>query len=158
MLLNERKGWSVPCPDGESPCSRVIFQGLSHQVGTFRCSAAHPRWQRPNYVVGWGVVLFPRVPVRIEPHAGGGGVIDPGRAMLLEADDLYERARVCAAVACGRGYAEVSVAEVPVRDPGDATATLDTWYEVAFERPVANDDELESELRYALALEKTVVR
>jgi hypothetical protein len=74
------------------------------------------------------------------------------------ADDLYQRARVCAADACGRGYAEVSVAEVPVRDPGDATATLDTWYEVAFERSVADDDELESELRYALALEKTVVR
>jgi hypothetical protein len=74
------------------------------------------------------------------------------------ADDLYQRARVYAADACGRGYAEVSVAEVPVRDPGDATATLDTWYEVAFERPVASDDELESELRYALALEKTVVR
>ena len=74
------------------------------------------------------------------------------------ADDLYERARVCAADACGRGYAEVGVAEVPVRDPGDASSTLDTWYEVAFERPVANDDELESELRYALALEKTVVR
>ena len=74
------------------------------------------------------------------------------------ADDLYARARVCAAEACGRGYAEVSVAEVPVRDPGDASATLDTWYEVAFERPVASEDELESELRNALALEKTVAR
>jgi hypothetical protein len=74
------------------------------------------------------------------------------------ADDLYERARVCAAEAVGRGYSEVSVAAVPVRDPGDATATLDTWFEVAFERPVASEDELEHELRYALALEKTVAR
>jgi hypothetical protein len=74
------------------------------------------------------------------------------------ADDLYERARACAAEACGRGYAEVGVAAVPVRDPGDASSTLDTWYEVAFERPVGNDDELEHELRYALALEKTVAR
>jgi len=74
------------------------------------------------------------------------------------AEDLYERARICAAEACARGYAEVSVAAVPVRDPGDASATLDTWYEVAFERPVASEDELESELRYALALEKTVLR
>lgn len=73
-------------------------------------------------------------------------------------DDLYARARVCAAEACDRGYAEVSVAEVPVRDPGDASSTLDTWYEVAFERAVASEDELESELRYALALEKTVAR
>ena len=73
-----------------------------------------------------------------------------------KADDLYARARECAAEARGRGYAEVGVAEVPVRDPGDASSTLDTWYEVSFERPVANEDELEQELRYALALEKTV--
>jgi hypothetical protein len=71
-------------------------------------------------------------------------------------EDLYERARACAAEARGRGYSEVSVAAVPVRDPGDASNTLDTWYEVAFERAVASEDELERELRYALALEKTV--
>jgi hypothetical protein len=74
------------------------------------------------------------------------------------AADLYERARSCAVEACGRGYAEVGVAEVPVRDPGDASATLDTWYEVWFERQVSGDDELEQELRYALALEKTAAR
>jgi hypothetical protein len=72
------------------------------------------------------------------------------------AEDLYERARVCAAEACGRGYTETGVAEVPIRDPGDASSTLDTWYEVSFERPVASDDELEQELRYALSLEKTI--
>lgn len=70
--------------------------------------------------------------------------------------DLYERARACALDAMGRGYAEVGVAEVPVRDPGDASSTLDTWYEVSFERAVASEDELEQELRYALGLEKTV--
>lgn len=74
-----------------------------------------------------------------------------------QAEDLFDRARACAAEALGRGYSEVGVAEVPVRDPGDATHTLDTWYEVSFERSVASVDELEQELRYALALEKTVV-
>ena len=74
------------------------------------------------------------------------------------AGELYDRARACAAEALVRGYSEVGVAEVPVRDPGDASSTLDTWYEVAFERSVASEDELESELRYALALEKTVSR
>jgi len=72
--------------------------------------------------------------------------------------ELFERARACAVEALSRGYSEVGVAEVPVRDPGDASSTLDTWYEVAFERAVASEDELESELRYALALEKTVSR
>ena len=75
-----------------------------------------------------------------------------------KAEDLYERARDCVIEARGRGYAEVGVAEVPVRDPGDASSTLDTWYEVAFERSVAGEDELEQELRYALSLEKTVTR
>jgi hypothetical protein len=74
------------------------------------------------------------------------------------AGELYDRARACAADAVGRGYSEVGVAEVPVRDPGDASSTLDTWYEVAFERSVASEDELENELRYALGLEKTVSR
>lgn len=72
-----------------------------------------------------------------------------------KAEDLFERARSCASEARGRGYAEVGAAEVKVRDPGDGSTTLDTWYEVSFERPVASDDELEQELRYALALEKT---
>jgi hypothetical protein len=72
-----------------------------------------------------------------------------------KAEDLFARARACAAEAKERGYTEVSQAEVPVRDPGDASSTLDTWYEVAFERAVADEDELEKELRYALALEKT---
>jgi hypothetical protein len=72
-----------------------------------------------------------------------------------KADDLFARARECAAEARERGYAEVGQAEVPVRDPGDSSSTLDTWYEVSFERPVADEDELEKELRYALALEKT---
>jgi hypothetical protein len=76
----------------------------------------------------------------------------------VSADELYERARDCAVEALGRGYAEVGVAEVPVRDPGDASSTLDTWYEVSFERDVASEDELEHELRYALGLEKTVSR
>ena len=76
----------------------------------------------------------------------------------LPASDVYERARACAHDAIGRGYTEVGVAEVPIRDPGDASSTLDTWYEVSFERSVASDDELEQELRYALALEKTVSR
>jgi hypothetical protein len=76
----------------------------------------------------------------------------------LAAGDVYERARACAAEAVGRGYAEVGVAEVPVHDPGDASSTLDTWYEVSFERSVASEDELEQELRYALGLEKTVSR
>ncbi len=42
----------------------------------------------------------------------------------VSADDLYERARASVSDAQARGYAEVGVAAVPVRDPGDASSTL----------------------------------
>ena len=45
---------------------------------------------------------------------------------------------------------------VPIRDPGDESRTLDTWYEVWLERPVLGLDELVTELRRALAIERTV--
>jgi hypothetical protein len=73
-------------------------------------------------------------------------------------EDLFERARACAADARQRGYEESGTAAVPVRDPGDPSTTLDTWYEVSFERAVADEEELVAELTYALALDKTVAR
>jgi hypothetical protein len=109
---------------------------------------------RDNLIMDSGVAakVAPSLTVRfvIRAQASMFPAVDP--------EDVYERARAWAEEPRGRGYAEVGVAAVPVRDPGDASSTLDTWYEVAFERPVASEEELESELRYALALEKTVVR
>lgn len=69
--------------------------------------------------------------------------------------ELYNRARHLAKHGISTGYAEVEAEAVPVRDPGGGAGTLDTWYEVAFEKPVASEDLVE-ELRYALGLEKTV--
>jgi hypothetical protein len=54
-----------------------------------------------------------------------------------------------------RGFRETGTKVVPIRDPGDRTRTLDTWYEVWFERSVSDVTELESELRIALSLEKS---
>ena len=70
-------------------------------------------------------------------------------------DSLFGRARKLAESAILRGFRETSTKVVPIRDPGDRTRTLDTWYEVWFERPVSDVNELESELRIALALEKS---
>lgn len=67
---------------------------------------------------------------------------------------LFERARSQADSAVQKGYRETETAIVPIKDPGGGTGTLDTWYEVAFERKVAEGD-LVAELRYALGLEKT---
>ncbi len=71
-------------------------------------------------------------------------------------EQLFARARAAAAGSVDRGYAEVGTTVVPISDPGDSSRTLDTWYEVALERAVADLDELFNELRYALELNKTV--
>ena len=73
-------------------------------------------------------------------------------------EQILERARQLGTEAARRGYQEVSAASVEVRDPGDPSQTLDVWHEVAFERALANDAELVTELRYALAYEKIVSR
>jgi hypothetical protein len=73
------------------------------------------------------------------------------------ADQLFERARAMTA-GVDAGYVECESHVVAVTDPGDRSRTLDTWYEVAFQKTVASAEELYQELRFALGLEKTVPR
>lgn len=70
-------------------------------------------------------------------------------------DALFARARSLARPALQRGYRETEARVLPIRDPGDPARVLDTWYEVWFERPVRDLEELEQELRLALSLEKS---
>lgn len=70
--------------------------------------------------------------------------------------DLFDRAIKIAGLALERGYAEVGRNVVPIHDPGDRSRTLDTWYEVAFERAVESVGDLFAELRFAIQLDKTV--
>ena len=71
---------------------------------------------------------------------------------------LFERARALAAPMTERGYGEVGCASVPVKDPGDPNRTLDTWYEVTYERKLGDEADLHPELRFALSLAKTAER
>jgi hypothetical protein len=73
-------------------------------------------------------------------------------------DSLFGHARRIAQHTTGLGYAEVSTAVVPIHDPGDRTRILDTWYEVAFERVVADEAEMIGELRNALGWAKVATR
>ncbi|HEX4476019.1 MAG TPA: hypothetical protein VH142_13130 [Polyangiaceae bacterium] len=70
------------------------------------------------------------------------------------ADALFARARGVAESSASRGYREVESAVVPIKDPGGGPGTLDTWYEVAFERGV-EAEALVEELKYALGVEKS---
>ncbi len=69
--------------------------------------------------------------------------------------DLFARATRIAGPALDRGYAELERTVVPIHDPGDRSRTLDTWYEVSFERAVAEVGELFTELRFAIQMDKT---
>lgn len=67
---------------------------------------------------------------------------------------LFARARNLAAASRQRGYTEAETMVIAIKDPGGGPTTLDTWYEVAYERAVEEAD-LVDELRYALGVEKT---
>jgi hypothetical protein len=70
-------------------------------------------------------------------------------------EELFQRARRLGKSSTARGYSEADTSVVPIHDPGDRSRTLDTWYEVAFEKGVADLDELAAELSYAIGLAKT---
>lgn len=72
-----------------------------------------------------------------------------------EGDELLARARALSGPFEARGYREASTQTVVVKDPGDGTRTLDTWYEVFFERPVEGLEAAAAELRFALEQKKT---
>jgi hypothetical protein len=71
-------------------------------------------------------------------------------------EELFARARRLGTGSAERGYLEADATVVPIADPGNRSRTLDTWYEVAFEKQVADVEELEREIQYALALDKAV--
>src|SRR5687768_9944176 len=73
-------------------------------------------------------------------------------------DQLFQRARDQAHAALERGYLEAQTTIVPMMDPSDKTRTLDTWFEVSFEKNVADVSELVEELHFALSLDKTASR
>jgi len=107
---------------------------------------------RENLIMDSGVAAHPGETLRVRFVVRAQGSDFPAAG----AEELFERARMAGSQAIARGYAEVATATVPVPDPGDSSRTLDVWYEVAFEKSVVDETELLSELRYALALDKTV--
>jgi hypothetical protein len=73
-------------------------------------------------------------------------------------EQLFQRARLQASSALERGYEEAQTNIVPMVDPSDKTRTLDTWFEVSFEKNVADVSELVTELHFALSLDKMASR
>lgn len=69
---------------------------------------------------------------------------------------LFARARALAEPAVAKGFSEVSTAVNAVKDPADASRTLDTFYELKLAQEVATLEDAVSLLKFVLSLEKAV--
>lgn len=69
---------------------------------------------------------------------------------------LFERVRELAEPALAQGFAEVSTAVTAVKDPADASRTLDTFYEINLVHDVATVEDAVPVLKFVLSLEKAV--
>jgi hypothetical protein len=67
---------------------------------------------------------------------------------------LFERVNQLAEPARTGGFAEVERNVAPVADPGDATRTLDTFYEITLSKEAADIEKALEEVRFALTLDK----
>jgi hypothetical protein len=107
---------------------------------------------RDNLIMDSGVAACLGEPLAVRVVLRAQGNDFPGESPA----QLVGRARELGNALTTRGYAEVQAQTVPILDPGDRTKTLDTWYEVSLERVVGGAGELVDELRFALAVDKTV--
>jgi hypothetical protein len=105
---------------------------------------------RENLIMDGGVCAIAGEPLTVRLVVRAQASLFPGESV----DQLFGRARSVATASAGLGYGEVETTVVSIADPGGGPSTLETWYEVAFEK-VVEPGELVAELRYALGLEKT---
>jgi hypothetical protein len=76
---------------------------------------------------------------------------DPDEAM-------FERARALGKPAEARGYVEAGTQITRLPDPSDEGRTLDSWFEVSFEKPTSGLEEAMAEVGFALSIEKVASR
>lgn len=109
---------------------------------------------RPNLIMDSGVSVLAgdsikvRVVVRVERRDF------PGE----DDERLFERARALGALAMTRGWVEVHHAAREMRDAGDGSQLLDTWFEVTFEHDAGDENQAADEARFGLTLPKIATR
>jgi hypothetical protein len=103
---------------------------------------------RDNLIMDSGVSVTTGLSVRFVVRAQRSDFPNDATAML------FERARALAAAAVARGYVETAALTSPMHDPADPSRTLDTWYEVVFEKPVTSLDDAMTEVGFAMGIEK----
>jgi hypothetical protein len=109
---------------------------------------------RENLIMDAGVSVRLEGPLRVRVVTRAQKNDFPGE----DGELLTVRARRLGDAAVARGFAERSVSERMLYDPGDGTKVLDTWLEVSFEKDVAALADALDEVRFAMTLEKTASR
>lgn len=71
---------------------------------------------------------------------------------------MFDHARSLANNLAERGYTEVATQITPLLDPNDDTHTLDSWFEVSYEKRVQDLVEAMTEVGFALSIEKVASR
>jgi len=138
----------MPSPTPSELKKQLVAQGLEiFRVQGIRIHLADR--VRENLIMDGGVCAVASDPpvVRFVTRAQASHF--PGET----AEELFARARRLAESSQPLGYREVETLVVTIKDPGGGPATLDTCYEVAYEKTV-DSATLVEELRYALRLEK----
>jgi hypothetical protein len=105
---------------------------------------------RENLIMDSGVRLRTTEPLHVRI------VLRAQKADFPHEDDphLFDRVRALGAAVLQAGYVEVQATASKVTDPGDAERTLDTFYEIFYEKAAASLDAAIVELKFALSLEK----
>ena len=109
---------------------------------------------RENLILDSGVRLAPLEDGKVQVKV----VLRAQKADFPNDDEtaLFDRVRKLAQSAVATGFTETSTGVRAVSDPGDATRTIDTFYEIFLAQDVATVEDAMPVLKAALSLEKAV--
>jgi len=109
---------------------------------------------RENLILDSGIRVAPLVDGKYQVRL----VLRAQKADFPNEDEptLFARVRKLAEPAVAQGFAEVSTAVTAVKDPADASRTLDTFYEVNLSQDVATVEDAVPVIKFVMTLEKAV--
>lgn len=109
---------------------------------------------RENLILDSGVRVAPLQDGKLQVRV----VLRAQKADFPNEDEnaLFARVRKLAEPAVAKGFSEVSTSVTAVKDPADASRTIDTFYEINLSHDVASVEDAVPVLKFVLSLEKAV--